>query len=66
MSAVADETFTPLLGFSGPNRAYLPVTHIRGVAAHLVFGAAVGAVTAALWALAGRSPVARSTATVRS
>jgi hypothetical protein len=66
MSAVADEALTPLLGFSAPNRAYPAVTHIRGVAAHLVFGAAVGAVTEAVWAITGRRPAACSTTTVRS
>lgn len=66
MSAVADETLTPLLGFSAPNRAYPLVTHLRGVVAHLVFGAAVGAVSEAVWALTGRRPAARSVATVRS
>lgn len=66
MSAVADETLTPLLGFSTPNRAYPPATHARGVAARLVFRAAVGAVTEVAWALTGRRAVARSMATVRS
>lgn len=56
MSAVADETLTPLLGFSAPNRGYPLATHARGVAAHLVFGAAVGAVSEGVWALTGRRP----------
>lgn len=56
MSAIADETLTPLLGFSAPNRAYPLATHARGVAAHLVFGAAVGVVSEAVWALTGRRP----------
>lgn len=56
MSAVADETLTPLLGFSAANRAYPLATHARGVAAHLVFGAVVGAVSEAVWALTGRRP----------
>ena len=43
MSVTADEDFTPLLGFSAPSRACPLVTHLRGVAAHLVFGAAVAA-----------------------
>jgi hypothetical protein len=66
MAAVADETLTPLLGFSAPNRAYPFATHARGVAAHLVFGAAVGAVSEAVWALTGRRPAAASRVTVRS
>lgn len=56
MSALADETLTPLLGFSAPNRAYPLATHARGVAAHLVFGAVVGAVSETVWALTGRRP----------
>lgn len=56
MSAVADEWMTPALGFSAPNRAYPLATHLRGVAAHLVFGLAVAATTEALWALRRRRP----------
>jgi hypothetical protein len=62
MSLIADEGLTPLLGFSAPNRAYPLVTHLRGVAAHLVFGAAVAAVSEVTWAIARRTtnlPVAR-------
>ena len=43
-----------MLGFSAPNRAYTFVTHLRCVAAHLVFGATVGAVSEASWAITGR------------
>ncbi len=56
MSLIADETMTPLAGFSAPNRAYLLVTHLRGFAAHQVFGLAVAATCEALWALRGRQP----------
>lgn len=59
VSAVADETLTPLLGFSVPNRAYPLATHARGVTAYLVFGAAVGALSEAVWALTGRRPTNR-------
>jgi hypothetical protein len=45
MSLVVDEGLTPLLGFSAPNRAYPLVTHLRGFAAHLVYGVAVTAET---------------------
>ncbi len=41
MSLLVDETMTPLLGFSAPNRAYPLVTHLRGFAAHLAFGLGV-------------------------
>ena len=54
MSVIADKLMTPMLGFSAPNRAYPLLTHLRGVAAHLVFGATVGAVSEVTWALARR------------
>lgn len=53
MSLVADELMAPALGFTAPNRAYPLVTHLRGVAAHLVFGLAVGATTEAAWSIIG-------------
>ena len=56
MSVVADEWMTPALGFSAPNRAYPLATHLRGVAAHLVFGLGVAVTTEALWTLRGRRP----------
>ncbi len=56
MSLLVDEGLTPLLGFSAPNRAYPLATHARGVAAHLVFGMAVAAVTEIAWALLRRTP----------
>ena len=54
MSLVADEIMAPSLGFTAPNRAYPIVTHLRGVAAHLVFGLAVAGVTEAAWVLVGQ------------
>jgi len=62
MAGVADELMTPLLGFSAPNRSYPLVTHLRGVAAHLVFGAAVAAASEATWALARRARCALAVA----
>ena len=56
MSVLAEEVMTPLMGFSAPNRAYPLVTHLRGVAAHLVFGLTVAAVTEGAWAARGRRP----------
>lgn len=58
MSAVADELLTPLLGFSAPNGAYPPDTDLRGVAAHVAFGAAVAAASEATWALGRRAATA--------
>ena len=50
MSLLVDETMTPLLGFSAPNRAYPLATHLRGFAAHLAFGLGVaGTVEAIYW-----------------
>jgi hypothetical protein len=62
MAGVADELMTPLLGFSAPNRSYPLVTHLRGVAAHLAFGAAVAAASEATWALARRARCALAVA----
>ena len=53
MSLLTDEIMAPALGFTAPNRAYPLVTHLRGVAGHLVFGLAVAAVTEAAWAFVG-------------
>src|SRR5579885_3508583 len=38
LSLVVDEGLTPLLGFSAPDSAYPLVTHLRGFAAHFVYG----------------------------
>jgi hypothetical protein len=56
MSVLADELMTPAFGFSAPNLDYPLATHLRGVAAHLVFGLAVAAVTETAWSLRGRRP----------
>ncbi len=56
MSLIADEIMTPGLGFSAPNRAYPLSTHLRGFAAHLVFGLAVAATTEVGWRLLRRQP----------
>ncbi len=56
MSLIADELMTPALGFGAPNRAYPLSTHLRGFAAHLVFGLGVAATTKAGWRLLGRRP----------
>lgn len=56
MSVLADELMTPAFGFSAPNLDYPLATHLRGIAAHLVFGMAVAAVTETAWRLRGRRP----------
>lgn len=49
MSLVVDETQTPRLGFSAPNRAYPLVTHVRGLVAHVAFGVTVATVVEESW-----------------
>lgn len=48
MSLILDECLVPALGLSAPNRRYPTLTHVRGLAAHLVYGAAVAAVAEGL------------------
>jgi uncharacterized membrane protein YagU involved in acid resistance len=48
MSLIVDEAVTPAMGFSAPSREYPTATHIRGVLAHLAFGAVVAVATEAL------------------
>ncbi len=40
---IVDETLTPLLGLSAPDRAYPITTHVRGALSHLAFGLGVAA-----------------------
>jgi hypothetical protein len=56
MSFLVDETLTPALGFSAPNRSYPLATHARGLVAHLVFGLAVATVTEVGWVVLRRRP----------
>jgi uncharacterized membrane protein YagU involved in acid resistance len=51
MSLILDETITPAIGASAPNRDYPLTTHLRGFAAHLAFGLAVAATTELAWKL---------------
>jgi|GEM_PF-459210 len=63
MSLMIDEGLTPALGYSAPNRDYPVLTHVRGFAGHLVFGAVNAAVAEALYRLVdvrNRRPVQRS------
>lgn len=62
MSLMIDEGLTPALGYSAPNRDYPVLTHVRGFAGHLVFGAVNAAVAEALYSLVdmrGRQPSQR-------
>lgn len=54
MSIIADELMTPAFGFSAPNLEYPLSTHIRGFAAHLIFGLAVAASVETGWAVMRR------------
>lgn len=56
MSLVLDETITPAIGASAPNRDYPVSTHVRALAAHLVFGLALGGVIETGWRLFRRVP----------
>ncbi len=53
---VLDEALNPLLGFTPPPQAYPPITHLRGLAGHVVLGLALAATIEAGWALTGRRP----------
>ena len=54
MSLLVDEIGNPLLGFTPPPQKYPLVSHLRGVAGHLVYGLAVAAIVEAGWKLTGR------------
>lgn len=55
LSLILDETLTPALGFSAPNRAYPTTTHVRGFLAHLVYGFVLAATAEALYRLTRRA-----------
>lgn len=48
MSLVLDEVVVPVLGLSAPNRDYPILTHVRGLVAHLVYGAVAALMTEAV------------------
>lgn len=56
MSLILDEALTPAMGFSAPDRDYPASTHVRGFAAHLVFGVVVAATAEALYRLTRSTP----------
>ncbi|MDD9207177.1 hypothetical protein PU560_11980 [Georgenia sp. 10Sc9-8] len=51
---LVDEGLNPVLGSTPPPQAYPLVTHVRGLAGHVVLGLALAAGVEAGWALAGR------------
>ncbi len=56
LSLILDETITPAIGASAPNRDYPASTHLRAFAAHLVFGLAMAGVFEAGSKLLGTRP----------
>ena len=56
LSLVVDEGVAPALGFSAPNRDYPLLTHVRGFANHLAYGAAVALVAETAYRLTGTAP----------
>lgn len=56
MSLVLDEGLVPALGLSAPNGDYPLPTHVRGLAAHLVFGAAAALTAEAAYRLTDTGP----------
>lgn len=56
MYALVDEIANPLLGFTPPPKAYPLVTHLRGLAGHLVYGLGLAAVIEGGWRVLGGRP----------
>lgn len=54
MAVLVDEIANPLLGFTPPPQKYPLVTHLRGLAGHLVYGFGVAALVEAGWKATGR------------
>ena len=54
MAVLVDEIGNPLLGFTPPPQKYPLVSHLRGLAGHLVYGFAVAVIVEAGWKLTGR------------
>ena len=54
MSILVDEIGNPLLGFTPPPQKYPLVSHLRGLAGHLVYGLGVAALVEAGWKATGR------------
>ena len=54
MAVLVDEIGNPLFGFTPPPQRYPLVSHLRGLAGHLVYGLAVAAIVEIGWKLTGR------------
>jgi hypothetical protein len=54
MVVLVDEIGNPLLGFTPPPQKYPLVTHLRGIAGHLVYGWTVAAFVELGWKVTGR------------
>jgi hypothetical protein len=54
MSVLVDEIANPLLGFTPPPQKYPLVSHLRGLAGHLVYGLSLAALVEAGWKITGQ------------
>ncbi len=54
MAVLVDEIANPLLGFTPPPQKYPLVSHLRGLAGHLVYGLGVAGLVEAGWKATGR------------
>jgi uncharacterized membrane protein YagU involved in acid resistance len=54
MAVLVDEVANPLLGFTPPPQKYPLVSHLRGLAGHLVYGLGVAALVETGWKATGR------------
>jgi hypothetical protein len=54
MAVIVDEVANPLLGFTPPPQKYPLVSHLRGLAGHLVYGLSVAVLVEAGWKTTGR------------
>ena len=63
MYALVDELANPLFGFTPPPQEYPLVTHLRGLAGHVVYGLATAAAVELAWRVVGGAPPAPRKAT---
>ena len=58
MYALVDELANPLFGFTPPPQKYPLVTHLRGLAGHVIYGLATAAAVELAWRIVGGAPAA--------
>jgi hypothetical protein len=54
MAVLVDEIGNPLFGFTPPPQKYPLVSHLRGLAGHLIYGLAVASIVEVGWKMTGR------------